>query len=141
MIKTYPAKVSYTLLGILSLLLFAPLVMDLSESEADSSLIGMTLFILPVYGFVLFTFLRTRYTINGDTLHIQCGFFTYSPIPIRNIREVTRTRSILSSPAPSFDRIEVKYDKFNSLILSPKNKKEFVAELQKCNPNIQTDII
>ncbi|MBW7871619.1 MAG: PH domain-containing protein, partial [Flavobacteriia bacterium] len=43
---------------------------------------------------------------------------------------------ILSSPAPSFDRIIVKYGKFDEIILSPKDKFKFTKDLKQINPDI-----
>jgi len=70
-------------------------------------------------------FLKTEYTIEDKKLKIKCGFFTYKPIEINEIREITKSSNIISSPAASFDRIEIKYGKFEELIISPKNKFEF----------------
>jgi hypothetical protein len=43
----------------------------------------------------------------------------------------------MSSPALSLDRIEIFYNKFDSVIISPKNKADFVAELKSINPAIE----
>ena len=43
---------------------------------------------------------------------------------------------MISSPAASFDRIEITYGKFEEIIISPKHKLKFYEDLQKINPNI-----
>lgn len=82
--------------------------------------------------------LNTNYTVRGDgSLKVRCGFFVNLLVDINTIRKIETTKSILSSPALSFDRLEVFYNKFDSVIISPKNKEEFIAQLQNINPAIE----
>ena len=85
-------------------------------------------------------FLKTVYTIDGNKLKIKCGFFTYKPIEINDIKEITKSNNIISSPAASFDRIEIKYGKFEEVIISPKDKFEFAKYLTNLNPKIKNNI-
>jgi hypothetical protein len=81
---------------------------------------------------------NTRYTIiNDETLKIKCGLFLNQTVEIKSIRKIEDTRTVLSSPALSLDRIEIFYNKFDSIIVSPENKTDFVAELQSLNPAIE----
>jgi len=81
---------------------------------------------------------NTRYTIiNDETLKIKCGLFLNQTIEIKSIRKIEDTRTVLSSPALSLDRIEIFYNKFDSVIVSPENKTDFVVELQSLNPAIE----
>lgn len=52
------------------------------------------------------------------------------------MKKISKSSSIISSPAASFDRIEITYGKFDELIISPKHKLKFAADLQKINPNL-----
>lgn len=82
--------------------------------------------------------LNTNYTIRGDgSLKVRCGFFVNILIDINLIRKIEATKSVLSSPALSLDRLEVFYNKFDSVIISPQNKEEFIAQLQNINPAIE----
>jgi len=85
-------------------------------------------------------FFKTEYTVEGKKLKIKCGFFTYKPIEIDEIKEITKSNNIISSPAASFDRIEIKYGKFEEIIISPKDKFEFAKYLKSLNPNIKNNI-
>jgi hypothetical protein len=96
----------------------------------------ITLGLFVVYGLILHMFFNTTYTIDQKMLHIRCGFFRYKPINIMNMKKISKSSSIVSSPAASFDRIEITYDKFDELIISPKHKLRFSADLQKINPNL-----
>ena len=138
--KKYPSKVSYGLLAIIFLIFFAPLIPSFFNTEFNEKMIGTIGFLSLVFAFVLHLFLKTEYTIDKNKLKIKCGFFTYKPIEIKDIKEVSKTSNIISSPAPSFDRIEIKYGKFDTLIISPKDKSSFVKDLTKINPDIKSNI-
>lgn len=83
-------------------------------------------------------FFRTYYTIDNQTqkLRIKCGFITDFTIDVNKITSIRNTRSLLSAPAASLDRIEVKYGKSLSVVISPKEKQKFIAELLNLNPEI-----
>lgn len=91
-----------------------------------------------VLAVVLPMLLNTRYTIGNDgSLKVRCGFFVNLRIDINTIRKIEATKSMLSSPALSLDRLEVFYNKFDSVIISPQNKEDFIAALQNINPAIE----
>lgn len=74
--------------------------------------------------------------ITGDVLYIQCGFLYNQQIKISSIRQIKETNNPISSPALSLDRIEIKFDKYNSVLISPKEKEMFIKHLQQINPGI-----
>lgn len=81
---------------------------------------------------------RTQYIVDGYQLHIQSGFFYRLSIDIRQIIQIKDTKSILSSPATSFkNRIEIRYYKYNTIIISPAEKEAFLAQLQQIHPDIK----
>ena len=136
----YPSKVSYGLLTIVFLLIYAPLIPALFSSEPNGKLIGLIGFLTLVFILIAHLFFSTRYLIENNLLKIKCGIFSFKPIDINEITEISKTKSILSSPAPSFDRIEIKYGKFNSIIISPDDKCRFAEDLMKINPQIKNNI-
>jgi preprotein translocase subunit SecE len=82
--------------------------------------------------------LNTNYTIKGDgSLRVKCGFLINILIDIKSIRKIETTKSVLSSPALSLHRLEVFYNKYDSVMISPQNKEDFVAQLQNINPAIE----
>lgn len=137
MTKKYPSKVSYGLLFVIFLIFFAPLISNLINPDQGLEIDLVTLFLFLVFGFVLHLFFKTEYTIEHGQLKIRCGFFSFKPIAISDIREVSKTNSLISAPAASFDRIEIKYREFDEVIISPKDKLNFVKDLMKINPNIK----
>lgn len=87
--------------------------------------------------FVAHLFLSTKYTVEGHTLTIKSGFIINKCIDIHSIRKLTETNNPLSSPAASLDRIEIKYNGYNNILVSPKDKKAFVDQLMAINPAIE----
>jgi hypothetical protein len=141
MTKTYPSKISYGLLVFIFLVFFGPLIPDLTQGQLKVNMIAIIGFLSLVYAFILHLFFKTEYTIDEKKLKIKCGLFSYKPIEIDKIKDISKTKSIISSPAPSFDRIAIKYGKFDEIIISPKDRLDFVAVLTKINPNINNNII
>jgi hypothetical protein len=132
----YYSKVSYTLLIVVFIVFFGPLIPNYIDEGFNSNMFLMTLALIILFGFVLHMFLNTTYKIEKGKLYIKCGFFNYNPVNIREMKKVSKSSNIISSPAASFDRIEIIYGKFDELIISPKHKTKFVEDLQKINPGI-----
>ena len=83
-------------------------------------------------------FLRTYYEVTPDKkLKIVCGFISYPPIEVSSIRQITKTYNSLGSPALSLDRLAINYNQYDSVMISPKDKSEFVEYLQRMNPAIE----
>ena len=94
-----------------------------------------------IYTFILHIFLKTTYIVENKTLKIKCGFLFNKNILIDDIKGIKKTKNLISSPAPSFDRIEIKYGKFDEVIISPKDKVGFAKDLTLINPTIVNDQI
>ena len=132
----YYSKVSYTLLIVVFIVFFGPLIPNYIDEGFNSNMFLMTLALIILFGFVLHMFLNTTYKIEKGKLYIKCGFIKYRPVNIGEMKKVSKSSNIISSPAASFDRIEITYGKFDELIISPKYKTKFVEDLQKINPGI-----
>jgi hypothetical protein len=93
---------------------------------------------LGLTGVVIFPIVfNTNYTITADNLlKIKCGFFMNITLPIASISKLTPCRSILSAPALSFDRLEIFYGEYDSVVISPENRDDFIDQLQTINPAI-----
>ena len=71
----------------------------------------------------------TYYSIEGPTLKIVSGPFRWK-VPIAEITSITPTRSVLSSPALSLDRLRITWGpKDRRIIVSPADKNGFVKAL------------
>ena len=134
MMKNYKSK--------LGLELIIPLILifgySLFELISNKVWIGIFIIVLTII-FILYTLLSINYKIGNDTLNIKCTILININIDIKSIRKITETYNPLSSPAASIDRLEIFYNKFDSILISPKFKKEFIQNLLEINPNIEIE--
>ncbi|MDP3516261.1 MAG: PH domain-containing protein [Pseudohongiella sp.] len=72
--------------------------------------------------------LSTSYTLSERTLLVKSGPFKWR-VPIKQITSITPTSSPLSSPALSLDRLRIDYGRCESIMISPKNKEQFIQDL------------
>lgn len=86
--------------------------------------------------FLWYTFTNTYYSINNGHLTVKCGFLVNETINIDSIKSLRETRNPLSSAAVSLDRLEVAYNKYDIVLISPKEKFEFIRHIQTINPNV-----
>ena len=137
----FHSKVSLLLVAIVTASFFAPLAPLLLNNESiESKPISFALLVV-IYGFVMHMFYNTHYTIRDNMLQVQSGFIKYRAIDIKTIKSIEPSRNLLSSPAPSFDRIKVRYGKWNMILLSPKDKTSFTRALVTINPQIESSIL
>ncbi len=133
MTKVYKSKIGLEL--VIPLILVFGTVLFLTVSEKPSWL-GVAI-ILPVILFVVHMFATTNYTINGNSLIVKCGFLFNKTIDINTIKKISETNNPLSSPATSIDRLEITYGKYDSVIISPKQKQDFINDIITLNSNIE----
>lgn len=86
--------------------------------------------------FILYLAHRTKYTISNGKLDIKCGFLYHRNLEISRIKSIAKTSSLLSAPAASLDRIEIKYDQRGIVVISPIDKEAFAKDLLTVNPSI-----
>ncbi len=76
------------------------------------------------------------YSVGAENLTVHTSYFTSTEIPVSAIRKIKETSNPLSSPAGSLDRLEIFYNKFDSIIISPVRTEEFLKDLLATNPKI-----
>lgn len=131
--KIYNSKIGLEL--VIPLIFVFGIVLFLTVIEKPNW-IGIAI-LAPVIVFIVHMFLTTNYTIENDKLTIKCGFLFNKTIDINSIKKITETNNALSSPATSLDRLEITYGKFDSVIISPKQKQEFINDITTLNPNVE----
>lgn len=139
--KTFKAKVSYGLLIPIILLMafqIAWLLMAYVQLTFGAYIIIGVLVMAII--FTLLLFLKTEYSIYGDVLLIKSGLVFKTEININTIRTIRKSRNLLASPAPSLDRLEIAYGKFDSILISPLKKEDFVHAVKAINNKIESDI-
>ncbi len=130
--KTYRSKTDTWLVMIITIIFLPLMIMPFFTGD------WMTLFlIVPIAVFIIHLFRNTYYTINGETLTARSGFMVNINVDIMMIRKMEETNNMISSPATSLDRLEIFYNKFDSVIISPGNKADFIADILAINPNVE----
>ena len=87
--------------------------------------------------FIWHLFSTTYYAIKENVLIIKSGFLFSESIKIDKIRKISESRNPISSPANSLDRLEIIYEERNSILISPKEKIDFLETLKVINPKIE----
>lgn len=125
--KVYKSKIDWWLIVVV-FIVFAYLLLEGILSKDYFMFLVFFCFV----GFVFLLFKSIKYEIDGKMLKIW-----RTKIDIKSIRKIYRTNNPLSSPALSLDRIAVVYNKFDEVLISPKEREAFIQELLKINPDIE----
>jgi len=75
----------------------------------------------------------TDYTFTATDLNIRSGPFGWR-VPLAGVRAVSATRSPLSSPALSLDRLRIDYGQSQTIMVSPADKSGFLEALRARAP-------
>ncbi len=75
----------------------------------------------------------TEYRIEDENLVVRGGIVN-ATVPLAAIRTVRATNTWMSAPAMSFDRLEIVYDGYSSVVISPDDKPAFLAEIRRRCP-------
>ncbi|WNH11832.1 PH domain-containing protein [Thalassobellus suaedae] len=135
--KTYKSKFGYKIMVFLALLFCSIIGFMVYKNESLKAIILVGGIFSLVYGLFLYLNLSTEYTLTNDgVLKVKYGFFYNKRFDISKIKTIAKTNNLISSPAPSLDRIELTYGEFDLIIISPKDKIGFAQELTKVNPKI-----
>ena len=86
-------------------------------------------------GLPVWIVLGTRYEFAEHDLLICSGPFRWR-VPLEQVRAVAPSRSVLSAPALSLDRLRIAYGRVGSILISPRDKLQFLSELQRRCPGI-----
>jgi hypothetical protein len=90
--------------------------------------------------FIFYTYVYTSYVVTDDNkLKIRSGFLYNQEIYIKSIKKVRPTKNHRASPALSSDRLEISYNRYGRVVVSPNNKTEFLRELKVVNPRIRIE--
>ncbi len=141
--KVFKSKVDngIILLAVLSLIII--LAISFLQNNVVSWLFSL-LFIL----LVISLFFDTNYIIKHGKLIVKSSFFINQAIDIKSIKKIRKANKWEKAPALSWDRFEISYNEkpavrynfYNSVIISPENKENFIQELKAINPKIEIDL-
>jgi hypothetical protein len=80
----------------------------------------------------------TDYTLTNRSLEIRCGPFHWS-VQLDSITRIQRTRSSVSSPALSLDRLRIQHRAGAQVMISPEKRQDFLAELRRRGVQVEID--
>jgi hypothetical protein len=89
---------------------------------------GLILVMIIVAVLMIWLLTGTHYTVDRGFIRIASGPFRWK-VPIDKITAVEETRSPLSSPALSLDRIRIRYGKWRQIMISPADKAGFLKAI------------
>lgn len=87
--------------------------------------------------FIVYVFMTTDYTVEGDILKVRSGFLINKAIDIRSILKISETNDPSSAPATSIDRLRIEYGEQQSILISPREKQAFIDLLLQLNSKIE----
>ena len=133
--KIYRSKIDCWLAVLIPALTILP-ALPLVISGEDIWVVVLLVFIAALEIAVVTGF---RYVIDGSKLIVKTLYVINSgTYDIGNIVEITPTRTILSSPAASLDRIAISLSNSRTpLVISPVDKEAFISTLTAINPDIR----
>jgi len=80
-------------------------------------------------GLPIWLLTSTYYKLESGSLLVSCGPFKFN-IRLADITSITQSRSLLSSPALSVDRLRIGYGSGKSLMISPSDKEQFLKDIR-----------
>ena len=130
--EKYKSKIDLWLIIILTLVFGGIVIFSIIKKEW----IGFIIAIIPTI-FIWNMFRSTYYIITEEELIIRCGIFYKLVIKITDIRKISESNDLISSPALSIDRLEILYNRFDTILISPKKKYEFLQSIETLKPDIE----
>ncbi|WP_002149767.1 PH domain-containing protein [Bacillus cereus] len=93
-------------------------------------------FTIPLAILFSWSWFSTKYIVKEEIIMITSGPVK-KRIFIRGIKRISNTKNPISAYALSFDRLEIVYGSYETELISPRNKEEFILLLKRKNPGIE----
>lgn len=130
--NTYRSEVDNSVLVIIGFQFFVTVIIIV----ATSSQYAVVALMLALFGGVMWMMYSIKYHIQlSEKKLLIRAIFVSKDILVDDIVSIKESKSILSAPAASFDRIAVRYRK-SEVLISPVKRGEFLAGLLQLNPSI-----
>lgn len=130
--KKYKSKIDLWLIILLTVVFGGIVILSIIKKDW----IGFIIALIPAI-FIWYMFTSTYYIIRENEVIIKGGIFYKLVIKITDIRKISESNDLISSPALSIDRLEILYNKFDTILISPKAKYEFVKSIEILKPDIE----
>lgn len=110
---------------VVSGIVVAVAVFPLLKSGQTGQVVVAGVMALIAVGLPVWLLLSTYYRVEAGSLEVRSGPFRWT-IALSEIEQVRGSRSVLSSPALSLNRLEVRYGRGASILLSPRDRQGFL---------------
>lgn len=97
----------------------------------ENIMTGLMTILLPAG--IIWLWLSTYYVLTDKELIVRYGPFK-KIVPLHSVKSVKKTMNPLSSPALSLKRLEIQYGQYSIVLISPKDRDEFMDILAKRCP-------
>lgn len=129
--KRFQSKVDRWLAAVLilvMLMMLASLIGMTAEVMREPTLLIVIIAIILGIALIAWVGLATYYEVDRKTLKVVSGPLRWR-IPLADITAVEETRSVLSAPALSLDRLRIRYGDRHAIVVSPRDKKKFLKRI------------
>ncbi|WP_204137449.1 PH domain-containing protein [Halomicronema sp. CCY15110] len=113
----------YVMIAVTAIILAVALV-GLLKSGAIAGMVIVLLAAVLSLGLPIWLMLTTNYTVRTDVLDVRSGPFRWR-IPRSEIYSIQPSRSLLSAPALSLNRLEIQYGQSKTILVSPADPEAF----------------
>jgi hypothetical protein len=93
-------------------------------------------FTIPLAMLLTWSWFTTKYIVKEEVIVIKSGPIK-KRIFIKDIKKIANTKNPLAAHTLSFDRLEIVYGSYETELISPRNKEEFILLLKRKNPGIE----
>lgn len=93
-------------------------------------------FTIPLAILFSWSWFSTKYIVGEEEITITSGPVK-KRIFIRDIKRISNTKNPIAAHALSFDRLEILYGSYETELISPRNKEEFILLLKRKNSGIE----
>lgn len=144
--KKFKSKVDISLVVFAILPIIICMLLEFNQNDLSSNITSIAICFI-ILAFFVHIYLSTFYTIRNNKLIVKSSFLFNQTVDIQSIKKILKSDSWESSPALSLDRLKIKFNKkpavrynfYDSIIISPENKEEFIESLLKINPQIEVE--
>ena len=113
------------------IIVMGSIVAAIAATTGSSNIIAMAVVLVVLAGICslpIWLLLSTGYRVDSGNLVVRSGPVSWV-IPLDEIQSVRPSRSLLSSPALSINRIEIDYGTSQHILISPKDSQAFLEAI------------
>jgi len=129
--KRFKSKIDHWVFVLLVVVIFAEAwaIGTAAMQAGDPITTTVTILVgIAVVALLVWLLVGTHYTVDRGTLRIVSGPFRWK-VPVDQIMSVEATKSLLSSPALSLDRLRIRYGNRRRIMISPADKAGFLEAI------------